>query len=273
MVPTISIGVDRFRKPEYTGENRCIPCTIANFTIAIILSIATKRVFSMSAMTIVFVLFSIAIYFRGYLIPGTPMITKRYFPAWLLNVFSDYETRTLIEEEAIDIEKELTQAGILTKCENADDLCLHERFRTEWRARMDSIQEDYDRHKVLIDLFDIDGEKLHFDEYHDDGAFIARADENQVGQWESRAAFQADMAAAELLRTRIDKWATMSVAARSQLLGGLRLFLNACPVCGEKVTLGEDTVESCCRSIDVVAVTCTGCNSRLFEMEQSPTNT
>jgi hypothetical protein len=36
------------------------------------------------------------------------------------------------------------------------------------------------------------------------------------------------------------------------------------------VTLGEDTVESCCRSIDVIAATCEDCGARVFEAQFSP---
>jgi hypothetical protein len=36
-------------------------------------------------------------------------------------------------------------------------------------------------------------------------------------------------------------------------------------VCAGPVSLGQDTVESCCRSYEVVAVSCSDCDSRLFE--------
>ena len=270
MASATSGGINRLRRPEYTGENRCIPCTITNLVIAAAISVVISRVASIVVAVLVFTISTILIYFRGYLIPWTPMLTRRYFPAWLLSLFDKHESQVIADDDAIDIENELIKAGVLVECENADDLCLHEEFRKEWQDRIDSAQRNTDRREVLADLLDINENQLRFKEYDDGGAFVALTEDNHVGQWESRAAFQADIAAAELLRIRIDEWVGMSTAARSQLLGGLRLFLDVCPVCGENLTLGADTVESCCRSIDVVAVTCTGCASRLFEIEHQP---
>jgi hypothetical protein len=48
-------------------------------------------------------------------------------------------------------------------------------------------------------------------------------------------------------------------------LSGLRLFVETCPVCDGRVSIGEETVESCCRSYDVVAVACDDCDARLLE--------
>ena len=30
--------LDTFRQPEYTGDNRCIPCTVVNVAIAAVLA-------------------------------------------------------------------------------------------------------------------------------------------------------------------------------------------------------------------------------------------
>lgn len=86
-----------------------------------------------------------------------------------------------------------------------------------------------------------------------------------VGRWESEAAFLADVGAAEALGSRIDNWGELSVRERSQLLSGLRIFIDACPSCGSAPEFGTDTVESCCRTQEVAAVSCRDCGARLFE--------
>lgn len=50
--------------------------------------------------------------------------------------------------------------------------------------------------------------------------------------------------------------ALLADSAAATLLAGLRLFLDTCPVCEGPLAFGKETVESCCRSVDVVAVDC-----------------
>jgi len=78
--------VDTLRQPEYTGENRCEPCTVLNLAIAMILGSAISRKSKLGGI----IGFSISlglIYLRGYLVPGTPTLTKRYLPAEVLRWF------------------------------------------------------------------------------------------------------------------------------------------------------------------------------------------
>ena len=78
--------LDRIRQPEYTGENRCLPCTALNVAIAFL---ATALVAPLGPVAVAAVFFGSmgSIYFRGYLIPGTPRLTKRYLPDPVLERF------------------------------------------------------------------------------------------------------------------------------------------------------------------------------------------
>ena len=80
----------------------------------------------------------------------------------------------------------------------------------------------------------------------------------------------ADVAAEEELRERHPAWHRLGFDERTEILGALRLWLERCPECDGPVTLGEETVESCCRSIDVIAATCEECGARVFEAQFSP---
>ncbi|CDK39939.1 hypothetical protein [Halorubrum sp. AJ67] len=77
---------DRIREPEYTGENRCVPCTVLNVVLAAALT-AAAAVFGPVVAAAVLVASLGSIYYRGYLVPGTPELTKRYLPDRVLRLF------------------------------------------------------------------------------------------------------------------------------------------------------------------------------------------
>ena len=269
--------LQRFRQPEYTGENRCIPCTLANSVIAVVLS-ATVGVLWWPAGIAVLLASGLAIWLRGYLVPGTPELTKRYFPDRLLAVFdkgpesttgfaadSESAEASEFDAEAFDAERVLLDGGVVEPCEEVEDLCLDGGFERAWYDGMDAVRDDETAaREELARQLDVDPESVTFEEYG--SATVAQIDGVRAGQWESHAALVADLAAARELPRRIDGWASIPTEARSQLLGGLRIFLDDCPECGGPVRAGRETVESCCRSHEVVAASCESCGARLLEL-------
>ena len=79
--------------------------------------------------------------------------------------------------------------------------------------------------------------------------------------------FRSDAAAADVFQDRYEEWDTYTFDAQFELVGGLRLFLERCPNCDGPIAFGEEVVESCCREIQVVAMSCEACDARLFEAE------
>lgn len=78
--------VDDLKQPAYTGENRCEPCTILNLLIAGAVGSLIARKSRLGGLLAVG--FSVVlIYLRGYLVPGTPTLTKRYLPPEVLRWF------------------------------------------------------------------------------------------------------------------------------------------------------------------------------------------
>ena len=260
--------LDTFRQPEYTGDNRCIPCTVVNVAIAAVLA-ALIATWSIPVGAGAFVLFVLSIYLKGYLIPGTPTLTKRYFPDSVLRLFDKEPTAETPPptDEELDLEGILQSVDALEPCEYGDDLCLTESFEAAWFERIAELKRSDTTRTDLARILDIDEADLEVADHGD--AFVARLEGRRIGQWESRAAFLADMAAANELRERYPGWTDFEVPKRSRILQGLRIFLEECPTCGGPVALEEDVVESCCRSIDVIAATCGDCGARLFEAEKS----
>lgn len=275
---------DRFRQPEYVGENRCIPCTVVNLAITVVVSGVAAVVWPPAGVG-VFVVGVSSIYLRGYLVPGTPTLTKRYLPDRVLRLFDKHEpggiavgeSRSVVgdsiaDQPAEDPETVLRSAGVVEPCENEDDLCLVPSFRAAWRERIAALREtDMDDHRrELADLLGVEG-TIEFHEYDEavmTKAFVAMVDGTRLGQWESHAALMADLATARELSVCHDGWNDLSIRVRSQVLTGLRIFLETCPVCEGGVSVAEESVESCCRAHDVVVTVCDDCGSRLVEMGQ-----
>lgn len=261
------------RQPEYTGENRCWACTVANTGIAVVASVALWAVlafpaglgaWSAPAAAALFVVSIASIWLRGYLVPGTPTLTKRYFPDRVLRWF-DKAPEPQRSAADIDVERELMDAGVLEECENVDDLCLDDAFADAWRARIETVRDDEVSPELLRDFFPVDVADLEFDVRED--AVMARMDGTLVAQWESDAALIADASAADVFHDRYEEWDTYTFDAQFELVGGLRLFLERCPTCDGPIAFGEEVVESCCREIEVVAMRCEECGARLFEAE------
>ena len=78
--------VEDLKQPEYTGENRCEPCTILNLAIAGVVGSLIARKSKVGGLIAVGISIAL-IYLRGYLVPGTPTLTKRYLPPEVLRWF------------------------------------------------------------------------------------------------------------------------------------------------------------------------------------------
>jgi len=277
----IASAIDRVRQPEYTGENRCYPCTAVNLVIALVVAVGVVLLvrttawaaYGLLAGNVAFLVCLVPIVLRGYLVPGTPTITKRYFPPWLL-AFFDKEPQTTSgladdgpdgDGDEIDVEQRLLTAGALEPMPDGEDLRLASSLREDWRSEMEAVRDsDADRER-LIEVLGAPEGYLSFETYGD--SFRASIDGVTVGTWESRGAFVADVAAAPVLEARIDDWEQLSVPDRGRLLNGLRLFLEACPTCDGPLSFGTNTVESCCSTHEVAALTCDDCGERIFESQ------
>ena len=251
-------GLARFRQPEYTGENRCTPCTAVNVVIAAVLAVAASVVATPLVGFVVASVSLLAIYLRGYLVPGTPTLTKQYFPDWLLRKFDKTPTATL--DTDLDVEAQLLAVGAVEPAD--EDLRITDEFETAWRAEIDRVRVDLDRR--VGDLLGLDDPSV------DGGTSVCRVlDCEQVAaRWPSTAALIADGAAVPLLRRRAENWDALDRTEQGHLLAGLRIFVETCPDCGAPLAFSEETVESCCRTRQVVTYDCTACDARVMEVEQ-----
>lgn len=107
--------LERLARPEYTGGNRCTPCTVVNLVFAVGLALAAGRVRSLLALPTL-VAATVVIYLRGYLVPGTPALTRRYLPDRVLAAFDKRpnEPATEVPEEMRRIAASRAQNGEVT---------------------------------------------------------------------------------------------------------------------------------------------------------------
>ena len=258
------------RQPDYTGENRCLPCTTVNVLIAGVVS-AIIGLASIPLMIGSFLAFLGVIYLRGYLVPGTPELTKRYLPERVFRLFGkstmdDSSAEAIGSEGQIDVEAVLAKAGAVTDCPDGDDLCLEPGFHDAWTDRIDRVRQETTADDIAT-VFDVaaTGDELVLEDR--EGSFVVEADGGPIGWWESRTAFLADVTAGRELQRRYPAWDDMDNEARNRVLASLRVFLEHCPTCDGTLELGTETVESCCSSRDVVALICADCDARLFEFD------
>ena len=264
----------RLSKPEYTGDNRCVPCTVVNLVISAaltaavvaVLSLATKTAYAVAGGAVFLCVAVAAVWLRGYLVPGTPTLTKRYLPERVLSLFGKAEMNETEtkggEGPAVDVEETLLSAGALRHSEEGDDLVLTEEFGSEWREAIREVDRDPDADDVLAEIgFDPSDDRVEM--Y--DGAVAVR-DRAGLVRWPSGVALRVDLAGARVLADRLPEWSEYRPARRATLLRGLRIFLEECPD-GGRVEMSHEAVESCCSVHDVVVLSCSESGERLVEQE------
>lgn len=245
--------LERARQPAYTGENRCTPCTVLNLLLAGAAS-GALAVVSPGVATLAFAASVVVIYLRGYLVPGTPAITARYFPEEVLELFG--KESVAVERDGTTDGSPLAACGAVERSANGDRR-LAPSFRRAWNDRLRDVRgEDVDREDVA-GVFGVEPDAV---SEMGGGRYVV--DDQRLVQWVSDAALVADVAAGRELRTRCPDWADRAVDERITALTTLRSLRRECPACGGSVSRVEETIESCCQPpTEVVSASCEECDA------------
>jgi RNase P subunit RPR2 len=262
--------VSDLRQPEYVGANRCLPCTVVNVAIGALLGLGVSLLAPLAGFVVIG-LSLVTIYLRGYLVPGTPELTKRYLPARVLRWFGkDPDIPGVPEPETADTfdpERLLADGGAIGPCPEIDDLCLKPSFRDAWQNRIERVGDQDPGPEELVTAIDGSGGVLDAKRVTD-GSVLGIIDQAAVGRWLSNAAITADVAATDVLPEYVSVWESLSAGERIELLAACRLLLTTCPICDAPVELTQESIDSCCRdSYDVVRTTCVECGTHLSEFE------
>lgn len=248
-------SVDRIRQPEYTGANRCGPCTVVNLVILAVVSAGFWVVLGPAVGVVVFALGGVVVYARGYLVPGTPVLTQRYLPVSVLRLFGKEPIVSRGGELSATGTADgstLVAAGVLT--DDGPPPSLTEAFRTAWLAETGDVLGTGVDAAAVREAFAVDGASR-------TSAISFVLDGRASVRWESTAALAADVAAASLLEEVVDGW-DAPVDRRRNVLLGLRLCLKTCPSCDGSLDITTDRVDPCCqRPHLVVDAVCESCGT------------
>jgi len=244
-----SVG-ERLRRPEYTGENRCLPCTVVNVCLTLVAAaVAAVGVTPLGGL-VVLVGGLGAIYFRGYLVPGTPELTVRYFPPWLLELFG----------KEVELRETLRPVDGVAVRATPEGGRLVDSFASAWRERIERLRADGVSDGDVATLLGVEAVSN-----VGEAAYVA---DSGLRRWLSESALLADAAAAAVLEERGgEDWASLDPDERVATLRDLRKYLDYCPLCdGDLDDQETETVETCCTESErVLMATCVDCDVRLIE--------
>lgn len=265
--------LDRLRQPEYTGANRCQPCTIVNVVLAGAIAGGLALV-AVELGVVAFALSLAAIYLRGYLVPYTPALTTQYLPEPVLQALGkepapEPADRDVTWEAVEKLEAE-RERGVVTDVflqdvdaveETDGEMVLTPAFREHVDAYLGALADESITEETIATLFDADPE----DVTRKDREYPAYEVGIRIRKWPSEAALTVDLAGNAALAEWTNRWATVPVEQRAEILTLLRSARQSCPVCGGHLSETNDTVESCCVNIDRYAYRCEDCGTHLRE--------
>lgn len=233
----------RVRRPAYTGDRRCWPCTVTNLAVLGLL-VAGGAVVSVPGAALLGVVGCLGIWLRGYLVPYTPRFAPRLVDVLPWDPF--HETRrsdSLATPEDTDGEaviQALADAGVVRV--GPETLALDESFREEWQTEMERLAAFDDEH--LADetvaaspaAVDADVHRAGEQTY----TILTDGSGSPAGEaWLRRPVAVVETAAVHTLA----EW-DVDPAVRPSAAHALGLFLDTCPECDGEVT--ERPASGCC---------------------------
>ncbi len=258
----------RIRRPEYTGENRCLPCTVVNLALVGLAALAVARR-SRPVGLAVGALGAGLVWAWGYVVPFTPRFAPRLVSLLPVDPFHrEGEPGSLGDVGAVDGEAvlgALVEAGVVRVTD--ERVSLDPAFDERWAAEMEALRSSSDR--TLADELagDLEGVRtVEVLSVAGDTRF-ALGERGLPGTFVSRPVAIAELAAIRALRRRATG---LDPAARLAATRPLRGFLERCPACESR--LEEREVRGCCggrdpRDLPEAEVVCPDCGERLFTVE------
>ncbi|MFC7069025.1 hypothetical protein [Halobaculum lipolyticum] len=244
-------ALDALRRPEYTGENRCLPCTVVNAVAVVLASLVTAPVSGPAAL-VVLLGGAALIAVRGYVVPGTPAFAPRLVRALGLAPYFDHLGSGATDErpdrasddlageghpaggDPADLLGAMLDAGVLREGDDGD-LFLADAFADAWTDEMAALRG--------LDVDALAAETAAVVPFDATGA--PRFDGVSV-EGEGRAVWLRPVhAVADVAAVRAMAGVGVPESLRAPAASPLRLFLPECPACGGPLV--ETTVtDGCC---------------------------
>ena len=261
-----------FRRPAYTGANRCWPCTTVNLlllgAVCVLVGVRWPAVGVAAGAVGAGVVWQ-----RGYLIPYTPTFAPRLV-SWLgLDSFHHTPPAGSLEslggaDGNADGERTLralVESGVVVP--EADGLTLATEFRTRWEDGMSELA-DLSPSALAEAALDASAVASSADpEVASGRTYVVLSNEAGDVAWIPRPVAVAETAAARVLRSFGVDPGRRDVAARS-----VCAFLETCPGCGDDVV--ETAADACCGGANPAptasaprVLACESCGVRFFTLE------
>ncbi|WP_247002031.1 hypothetical protein [Halosolutus gelatinilyticus] len=270
--------LERFRRPEYTGENRCWPCTVVNGVLVAIVAGALAILDRRTAAAVAAVVGAVAIALRGYVVPYTPQFAPRLVAALPIDGFDHVEPGdepgSLSDPAPADADADgeserPSGEAVLTALLEADvvepageDVRLADDFREEWRREMRALRDlDFDGLARVADEQTAPSIGARADRSWGRSMLVLEGDSG-VPTTLRRGVAVAELAAARALESRVESGPIRRAAGRP-----LRSLLDRCPLCDEELAVIQS---SCCGEVTPIGQTppqklvCSSCNERFF---------
>ena len=248
------------RRPEYTGANRCWPCTIANGGLVVLGAFFAGQLWPPAAVAVL-VAGAASILLRGYAIPYTPRLAPRVVGLLPFEVHPDRRSESLPpdEDDGEAVLLALLDADALVE---DGDLDLDPAFEDAWNDEMAALRERDDEALAAAVADAVPGDVDARPEL--DGV---RVESGGGSAWLERPAAIADAAAVRTLAAFDvpERYRTAAAAA-------LRLFLRTCPVCGGPVS--RATRRNCCGGTSAYGtperevLACESCDAVVHEFDE-----
>lgn len=244
--------------PDFTGLRRNPGFVVVNVLLASLLAVGAERVVLHGGVALIAVAL-VSLVVRGYVVPGTPM-----FVDWARRVATPVGPGA---ELPIPIPMPMQATGDLFRAEvlvrEEEDLSVAGSFISVWRGVARSFGPREDDHTAVAQAFGCtpDAVTLRWEQ----GTLVAECGARPLGMWLSRAAMVADLASVSALRLLVPHWDEMGPQVRRSQLALLRLHIDHCPVCDGTTVLDGAQSRAPGGDGQTLAVTCTGCDARLFE--------
>lgn len=269
--------LDAVRRPEYTGDRRCWPCTAANALLLGVGAAAVAAVWRPLAALVVAGVGAVLLWLRGYLVPYTPAFAPRLTAA--LGLGELFHADASGPPDAPDTPDAPGSLGgddtdgeaLLDALLAADVLEADERgvglapgFAAEWHEEMADLRE-LDTPALAEAAAAVAPAPEVRAETADGREWVVLSEGERVldEAWLPRAVAVAEVAAVRALDGRL------GAERRPAAAGTLRMFLEACPDCG--TALEESSTAACCGGFtdptgepDETLV-CPNCRVQLFE--------
>lgn len=251
------------RNPRYTGSNRCWPCTAVNVGLLVVVAATVAALAGAVPAAVALILGSVAIAVRGYLVPGTPRLT-RTLPDPVLTRFGKHGDPT----RELPVTESLVAAAVL-----GEDLSLPSSVESTVSAAAREYVADREALEAAVPTaFPPVTEVSVRRALGGAENWFAFDDEGTTRhQWPGRPLAALDVAAAERLTTALPDWADRSTAERATMLSLVRREIDTCPECGDAYVEPDGPRVTCCGGRSLVgARRCETCGYALFDQNDLP---